>query len=72
MFSAIILVCLNGLRDNDFCDTYVNTKFFATYEECMVEIDDVISGEHFNFYVDEYNYFTVVDFRCINWNDVRV
>lgn len=72
MFSAIVLVCLNGLKDKDFCDIYVNTEFFKTYEECMADIDDVISRDYFNFYIDEDNYFTVVDFRCVNWNDIRV
>lgn len=72
MYSAIILVCLNGHKLYTHCDSYVSTYFFETKAECILNIADTIEKEYFDFYIDEENSFAVVDFRCINWNEMRV
>lgn len=70
MFSAVILVCVNGLKLPDQCETYVSTYMLETKSECIADIDNVIKYGYFDFYIDEENYVTVVDSRCINWNEI--
>jgi hypothetical protein len=67
MYTSIILVCINGFKDHNACETYTNNEFRDTYNECIYDIKEAIDSGNFNFYIDEYTSFKVTDYRCINW-----
>jgi hypothetical protein len=72
MFTAIVLVCLNGIKEPAFCQTYINNQISYSRSECMLAISNSISDGVFEYYVDEEMKTHVVDYRCVNWEEVTL
>lgn len=71
MFTAIILVCANGIKTPDTCAYQAYQKFVQTREECVYVISEAIS--FFEYRDEEYDIdWKVVDSRCIDWSEKRV
>jgi len=72
MFSAVILICINGIKEPDSCEVYTNVSIAYSRNECIELVMDIIESREFEFYINEYEKFDIVDFRCINWEDIKV
>ncbi len=72
MFTAVVLVCLNGIKEPELCDAYFNYEIWNTREECMIAISTSIKTGAFEYYIDEQTKIEVVDYRCINWDEITL
>lgn len=75
MFTAILLVCANGVMQEDTCYNVVNETLFETRYECLAAVKQVLAENSVMLeWIDEGNQiqFKVETFRCVNWKGVSI
>lgn len=75
MFTALVLICADGVINPDTCFYQANQNFFPTYYECKETIKESVLDYPFlfEFYDEEMGVtFKVTDWRCVDWKAVKV
>ena len=75
MFTALVLICANGIKGPDECFYQANQEFFETYQECKYAIKESVINypDLFEFYDEDNNVqWKVTDWSCVNWDAMEV
>jgi len=75
MFTALILICANGIKEPDICFYQAHQEFTASREQCMAVISYSLQNNPtmFEFYDEQLKIqWKVTDIRCINWKEIKV
>ena len=70
MLTALVLVCIVGVKDADSCSLRVSTQFFAT-EHCRADVESKIEAGAFREVIPGLGEIDAEDYTCVSWDAVK-
>ena len=74
MFTALILVCANGIASPETCYFMTNPTFYESYKSCMIDSYQAVTDndELIELYDEEIQAtWKVTKVKCVNWKELE-